>query len=156
MCGVGRGESLTLDVDGQVYGCALFAESFQTFPGTLLSGRLPTLRLGELGDAEFERRLAAYPAAVERTELFDHQEEKYSSFRKCSECSYLGSCEICPVAIGNIPGNEDPRRIPDFLCALSLVSSRYRERFHDLCDPYEWLTNPSKAAEFLQELWATA
>jgi uncharacterized protein len=135
MCTATLGEKLGVDVDGQTYGCAIFAESFQTFPGKFLRSRLQTLRLGYLGSTQFGEKLAAYPSAVRSTELFHGKGAKYSSYGRCRDCGYLGHCQICPMAIGHIPGNTDPRRVPDFQCAFNRVCDEYRNRFpaqHDL------------------------
>ena len=129
MCKATRGDELAVDVDGQVYGCAMFAESYQDFPGEFLRDRVRTLRLGHIGSPDFAERLASYPSAVRKTEIFHDKEKKHSSYGLCSDCRYLERCQICPVAIGHIPGNADPRRIPDFLCAFNLVYNEYRDRF---------------------------
>ena len=47
MCGVGRGEQLAIDVDGQVHGCLTFVESYQQFPMAFLRSRVEALRLGD-------------------------------------------------------------------------------------------------------------
>ena len=128
MCGAGRGVNLTVDADGETYGCVAFAKSYQRFP-RFLEDRLEPMRLGSLAAAGFEDRLRAYPAAARKAEIFHHKERKYSSYGRCGECRYLASCEICPVSIGKQAGNRDPHRIPDFLCAFSLASNEARERF---------------------------
>jgi sulfatase maturation enzyme AslB (radical SAM superfamily) len=129
MCKAVRGDELAIDVDGEVYGCAMFAESYQSFPGEFLSSRLRTLRLGHIASQEFRKRLAAYPSSVCETEIFHDKQAKYSSYGRCRDCRYLERCQICPVSIGHMPGNFDPRRIPDFLCAFNLVYNEYRDRF---------------------------
>lgn len=134
-CGVGRGRVLTVDVDGQVYGCIMFAQSYQSFSSEFLGRRMGAMRLGDIGAADLGARLIAYPAAVHRAEIFDHQEAKYSSYRRCADCRHLMSCSFCPMAIGHQAGNADPHRVPDFLCAFNLVANRYRERFPGLPGP---------------------
>ncbi len=129
LCRVGRSEALSLDVDGQLSCCVLFSRSFQTFPGSFLRDRVESLSLGDLRSDEWRRRLAAHPAAVRAAEIFEHQERKYSSYRRCADCEALDTCQICPMAIGHIPGNTDPHRIPDFLCAFNLVARSYEARF---------------------------
>lgn len=128
MCNVERGDALTVDVDGEVYGCAFFAESFQEFPSDFLTSRLSPMRLGPISSGKLTENLEAFPAAVVDAEIFHHHDRKYSSYQRCSDCEYLDSCSICPVSIGHIPGNTDPHRIPDFLCAFNLVSNRYRAK----------------------------
>jgi sulfatase maturation enzyme AslB (radical SAM superfamily) len=129
MCGVGRGETPAVDVDGQVHGCVMFVDSYQKFPTKFLRTRLEAMRMGRLGDARLPRRMAAYPAAAEAARIFDDKQDKYSSYGRCGECRFLAVCGVCPVSIGHQPGNDDPRRIPDFQCAYNLVSLAHRERF---------------------------
>lgn len=129
MCGIGSGKTVTVDVDGSISGCVTFVESYQKFTSRFLRERLESIRLGRLDDGTLPRRLAMYPGAVDATELFDRKEEKYSSFGRCGECRHLADCFICPVSIGHIPGNQDPRRVPDFPCAFNLATMRNRERF---------------------------
>jgi hypothetical protein len=33
------------------------------------------------------------------------------------------------MSIGNLPGNEDPDRVPDFSCAFHLVALKHRDLF---------------------------
>jgi sulfatase maturation enzyme AslB (radical SAM superfamily) len=129
MCGVGRGETASVDVDGQVNGCVMFAESYQVFPTTFLRSRLEAMRMGHLGDLQFAARMAAYPAAARAAGIFHDKQLKYSSYGACADCRFMRRCAVCPVSIGNAPDASDPRRVPDFLCAYNLVSLRYREMF---------------------------
>jgi radical SAM protein with 4Fe4S-binding SPASM domain len=133
MCGVGRGETPAVDVDGQVHGCVLFVDSYQKFPTAFLRTRLDAMRMGDLRDPRLAERLAAYPAAAEAAGIFDNKQDKYSSYGRCDECRYLNSCGVCPMSIAHQPGNTDPHRVPDFQCAYNLVSLKYRERFP--CQP---------------------
>lgn len=127
MCNVETAEELTVDVNGRVYGCVMFTESFQEFPSEFLQTRMSRMRLGRLSQPELADRMAAFPEAVAQAEIFHRHDQKYSSYGECGACKFLDSCFICPVSIGQIPFNTDPRRIPDFLCAFSLVSNKYRE-----------------------------
>jgi len=129
MCGVGRGETPAIDVDGQVHGCVMFVDSYQKFPTKFLRTRLEAMRMGALQDPRLPQRMAAYPAAAAAARIFDDKQDKYSSYGRCGECRFLARCGVCPVSIGHQPGNDDPRRIPDFQCAYNLVSLAYRERF---------------------------
>jgi hypothetical protein len=108
MCGVGRGEQLAIDVDGTTHGCAMFARSFQKFPSEFLKSRLHAIEMGDVRAPELASRLAAYPEAVRRVEIFDDKQDNYSSYGRCRDCRFLA---------------------PDFLCAFSLVSLKYRSRF---------------------------
>ena len=134
MCGVGLGRALTVDVDGRVYGCVMFASSYQQFPSSFLQQRLGPLVLGRVGTEELTKGLGAYREAVLRAGLFDHKERKYSSYGRCAECEYMHDCAVCPVGIGLIPGNTDPHRIPDFACAFNRVAAEHRTRFFEEVD----------------------
>ena len=46
MCGVGRGETPSVDVDGQMHGCVMFADSYQVFPAAFLRNRFEAMRMG--------------------------------------------------------------------------------------------------------------
>lgn len=83
-------------------------------------------------ESSLSERFAQYPAAVRATGLFHDKRTKFSSYGRCRECRYLETCGFCPVSIGHQPNNDDPDRVPDFLCAFNLVSNKYRERFPKL------------------------
>jgi len=129
LCAALRGETVTIDVGGQVYGCVLFAESYQQFAGDLLKRRLGALRIGDLREADLPERYARFLAAGRRTDLFADQERKYSGYGPCRDCEHQAGCRICPVAIGYDPDNADPDRVPDFACAFSRVALGCRKRF---------------------------
>lgn len=129
MCGVMRGEEPAVDVDGQVHGCATFAESFQKFPSSFLRERIEDMRIGDLRGPDFRQRYEGFEEATERAGLFHHKEAKHSGYGRCGDCQYLGACSICPMSIGNSPGNQDPNRIPDFACAYNLVALKHRDLF---------------------------
>lgn len=152
MCGVGRGETPAVDVDGQVHGCLMFVDSYQRFPTAFLRTRLQAMRMGDLRDPRFTERLAAYPAAARAAGIFHDKQDKYSSYGRCGECRFLSDCGVCPVSIGHQPGNTDPNRVPDFQCAYNLVSLKYRERFPFQPGAMEQLTGgglPRELRDFL-------
>lgn len=154
MCGVGRGETAAVDVDGQVHGCVMFASSYQVFPTVFLRSRLEAMRMGHLQDPGFAARMAAYPAAARAAEIFHNKQDKYSSYGACADCRFMSRCAICPVSIGNTPGNMDPRRVPDFLCAYNLVSLKYRERFPYPPTLRDMLVGTAALPELAQEFQA--
>jgi len=139
MCRAVKGTDLLIDADGQTYGCALFTSSYQQYGSEFLASRMARLRMGDFRAPDFWQRYADYPAALRKTELFHHKEKKHSSYGACGECRYLRQCAICPVAIGYHPDNQDPHRVPDFLCAMNIAALRYRRRFPALPDPREIL-----------------
>jgi sulfatase maturation enzyme AslB (radical SAM superfamily) len=131
MCGVMRGEEPAVDVDGQVHGCTMFAGSFQKFPSSFLRERIEDMRIGDLRAPDFRNRYVGFEAATERAGLFHHKERKHSGYGRCGDCAYLAACSICPMSIGNLPGNQDPDRVPDFGCAYNLVALKHRDLFWD-------------------------
>ena len=140
MCALPAGTRLAVDVDGQAYGCASLAESYQGFPADFLRSRLAPLRMGDLRDPDFPARFAAFPGATKQAEIFHDRIKKHSSYGKCSRCAYFNTCSICPVSIGLDPDNRDPHRVPDFFCAFNRVALKYRSRFPatmDPADPFE-------------------
>ncbi len=152
MCGVGRGETPAVDVDGQVHGCVMFAESYQVFPTAFLKTRLEAMKMGDLRGPDLAAGFKAYPRAARAARIFDDKQDKYSSYGRCGECRFLSSCAVCPVSIGHQPGNDDPRRIPDFLCAYNLVSLKYRERFPRQPDAREILMGTVSLPTLMGEL----
>jgi sulfatase maturation enzyme AslB (radical SAM superfamily) len=129
LCGAGNGDSLTLDVNGGLSGCVVFARSYQRFPDTLLGRAMATLQLGPLNRNGLAGALAGYEDVLKATGLFDRRSAKYSSYGRCGTCGYRSTCWPCPVAIVHQPGNADPDRIPDFVCAFNRVTTKYRRRF---------------------------
>jgi hypothetical protein len=93
-----------------------------------------------------------YPGAARATGLFHARNEKYSSYDRCAECRFAAECSICPTSIGHIPGNTDPRRVPDFGCAYNLVSLAYRERSPDQPTALDVLTGRVRAYGPLREV----
>ena len=152
LCGVGRGETPAVDVDGQMHGCLMFADSYQVFPATFLRSRLEAMRMGAVTDPALATRMAAYPAAAAAAGIFHGRQNKYSSYGRCRDCRFMATCAVCPVSIGHQPGNTDPDRIPDFLCAYNLVSLKYREQFPRAPDLADILSGGAKIPQLMQDL----
>lgn len=129
MCGVRWGDRMTVDVDGDATACVAFSGKNQEFPSRYLAETLSGLDLGSIFDRELSERLESFPAALRRVELFRDKQNKYSSYGECRHCAFVRSCHICPVSIGYIPGNTDPRRVPDSVCAFNLVANTHTDRF---------------------------
>jgi uncharacterized protein len=152
LCGVGRGETPAVDVDGQVHGCLMFADSYQVFPTTFLRSRLEAMRMGDVRSPSLADRMAAYPAAAAAAGIFHGRQNKYSSYGRCRDCRFMAECAVCPVSIGHQPDNTDPDRIPDFLCAYNLVSLKYRDRFPRQPDLVDILKGAPKIPGLMQDL----
>jgi len=156
MCGVGRGETLAVDVDGRVTGCVTFAESYQQPESPFLRKSLDSMRMGSIHDSAFAERLARYPEATRATRVFHRKEEKYSSLARCGDCRFFAECSICPTSIGHIPGSTDPNRVPDHACAFNLLTLALRERFPRQAHIAERLTGKIPMSPLVRELLASA
>lgn len=156
MCGVVHGESLTVDVDGEVYGCAVFAGSYQCFGSRFLEESLDPLRMGGIADPAFPDRLESFPAATAEAALFHNKEAKYSSYGRCGECPYIALCTVCPVSIGHVPGNVDPDRVSDFCCAYYRTALRFRGMFPGRKNPAVLLDGPDGVRDDMQRWRALA
>ena len=131
MCGAVDGGRLVVDPGGLCHGCSTWIDSMQNLPEGLLTDTLGKLRLGELTSPELADRLNGLPQAARRCQIFMSKEEKHSSYGECGSCFARSECLVCPISIGHIPGNRDPRRVPDLQCAFNraVVAAR-----HDLWD----------------------
>ncbi len=129
MCGVPRGESLSVDVDGQVHGCVTLADSYQKYRTGFLQEKAEAMKLGDHRDPGFSDRLKVFDETSRSTGIFHGKQNKYSMYGKCGDCRYLDVCMVCPVSIGHIPGNTDVNRVPDFSCAFQLISMDHRGKF---------------------------
>jgi uncharacterized protein len=135
MCGVVRGMTPAVDVDGRVYACALLVEQLVNAGHSWFSDELRRLRIGDLCDTAFEETYAASVEKAWGSEILTRKENKRSAYGRCADCSAFAECGICPVSIGLLPGNQDPNRVPDLDCAFMQAASRARERFHREIDP---------------------
>jgi sulfatase maturation enzyme AslB (radical SAM superfamily) len=129
MCGVGSGTQIAVDVDGTTHGCAMFARSFQKYPSPFFRERIQEMEMGDVRGEALGERLVVYPEKVRAAEFFDDKQLKRSSYGECGTCRFLATCNVCPASIGHIPGNTDPHRVPDFLCAYNLISLKHRALF---------------------------
>lgn len=128
-CAARAGRKLTVGPDGGVAGCIVLSEAIQRPAEPRLRARLAALRLGALDDPELSPRLARLPARLADTGLFDGPAERYSSYGRCAACRHRGECGFCPVSLAHGPGPEDPRRVPDHLCAFNRVQLEMRARY---------------------------
>ena len=152
MCAIGTGRSLTVDVDGQVRGCAMCVPSYQSFGEPGLREWIAPLRIGDVRSPDLAARVRAFRAAVRRTEVFGNREAKASGPRRCRGCPFLADCFVCPAAIARIPGNRDPRLIPDAHCAFNRVSLLHAAHFPRTPDPREELLTRAPDPPLVREL----
>lgn len=151
LCGVGGGEAIAVDVDGEVSGCVTFADSYQKLP-EFLEQRIAPTRMGHIGAPDLDDRLARYPKIARAAAIFDNQQDKHSSYGHCADCRHLGECSICPVTIGYQADNHDPDRIPDFACAFNLISLDYKARFPRQPNPAEILRGDAALPAWMRVL----
>lgn len=129
-CAAASGNNLVVDVDGQVYPCALLIRSSQTVARPRLAGRLAGMSLGHVSDLrEVANRLGGLPSAARAAGIFRPQRSKRSNLGRCATCRHAGTCFVCPVACAKNPDNGDADRVPDFQCAFSRVALDCRRRF---------------------------
>jgi sulfatase maturation enzyme AslB (radical SAM superfamily) len=129
-CGAASGSNFVVDVDGQVYPCALLIRSSQTVARPRLARRLAGMALGHVSDlAAIASRLGGLADAARAAEIFRPQRGKRSSYGGCATCRHAGACMICPIACAKNPDSSDPNRVPDFQCAFNRAALDYRRRF---------------------------
>ncbi len=129
-CAAASGNNVVVDVDGQVYPCALLIRSSQTVARPRLAGRLAGMAPGHVSDLEaVASRLGGLPDAARAAGIFVPQRAKRSSLGRCAACRHAGVCFVCPIACAKNPESSDPYRVPDFQCAFNRVALDYRRRF---------------------------
>jgi len=142
-CGVETGCTPAVDVDGSVYGCPPVVGSALDEPRGLLQAASDALRIGDIRDPGLADRLPAYRRALARTGLFGRRDRTRSGFGRCRACACLGHCNLCPLSVALAPGASDPRLVPDFACAFTRVSLKYRHRFPRQPDRHTQMTAAS-------------
>jgi len=127
MCGVADGDTLTVDVDGEVSGCPVLARSYQTLSAPGLRRWVAPLRIGRIDAPDLAHRLSTFRSEVGRSPLFGRAEDKRGSRTRCAECPVRAECLVCPVAIAR--AGVDPHAVPPFVCAFNRLSLKYRRAF---------------------------
>lgn len=129
-CVAATGRDLTVDVDGEVYPCALLIRSCQRVARPALDRRLAAMSLGPATDfLTMQQRRARLPDAARAARIFAPQSRKRSGSRRCAACRHAAVCFICPMACAKNPDSADPLAIPDFQCAFNRIALEYRRRF---------------------------
>ena len=126
ICTAPEGARLAVDVDGRLASCLLVAPSIAPAPPGPLAEDLALLTRGAIEDPWNEAILARFQTACRSTGLFHGREKKFSSWGRCLDCEFQDECRPCPVATAWIPGNADPDRIPDHLCAFNRTLAAHR------------------------------
>ena len=129
-CAAALGRDLVVDVDGEVYSCALLIRSCQRVARPALARRLAAMSLGPVTDLQgLRQRRARLPDAARAARIFGPGSRKRSGLGRCAACRYAAACFVCPVACAKNPDSADGTRIPDFQCAFNRVALEYRRRF---------------------------
>jgi sulfatase maturation enzyme AslB (radical SAM superfamily) len=129
-CVAAIGRDLAVDVDGEVYPCALLIRSCQTVARPALARRLAAMSLGPVTDSRgLRQRLVQLPDAARAAGIFGPQSRKRSGLARCAACRYAAACFVCPIACAKNPDSADVNRIPDFQCAFNRIALEYRRRF---------------------------
>jgi uncharacterized protein len=128
-CTAPLGHSLTVDVDGGVFPCAIFARSCQAFPDPKVRGLVSGLALGDVRDPALPARLRGLASACNRSGLFAPKRRQHSGGRPCGTCRHRAACRVCPAArvMARRVGEVD--EVPACLCAFNKALSRCRRRF---------------------------
>jgi len=129
-CVAAIGRDLAVDVDGEVYPCALLIRSCQRVARPPLDRRLAAMSLGPVTALDgLQRRRACLPHAALAAGVFRPQSRKRSRFGVCAACRHAAVCFVCPIACAKNPDSADANRIPDFQCAFNWIAMEYRRRF---------------------------
>ena len=127
-CSAPTGSTLAIDVDGQVFPCALAARSYQRFqPG--IDERARLLSLGDVRDPRFGQKLAALAEGCHASGLFAPKGAQHSGDRPCATCRERGHCVVCPFARVRRANLVDVNDIPPYLCAYERTLAKNRRRF---------------------------
>jgi len=156
LCGAGGGEALAVDVDGELSGCVLFARSYQRFPAGPLGRAMSRLQLGPVTAPDLATRLAGYEGELFQAGPFFGRAQKQSSYGRCASCQWRRECSVCPVSIVRQSGNDDPHRIPDFVCAFNRVAAAWRHRSPRTTDSRRLIAGVVPAPPLVREVLARA
>lgn len=128
-CGAHTGSSLVVSPDGTAHACTMFASAYQRFENALLAQAADAMCLGSISSRNFADHHAGLRGRPFLGTLFSSRLRKYTRSRRCSACTYVSECMVCPAAITHIPGNRDPDLIPEWNCAFSRAALSARARF---------------------------
>ena len=156
MCGVVRGLTIAVDVDGEAYACTTVAGSYQDFSSPFMREGLRGMHLGGIGCDGFVERQESFAEMARGVEMFNCKEDKYSVYGRCAECPYFARCSLCPVSIAHVRDSTDPNRVSDFCCAFYRAALKHRERFPAQRSPRECVRGPAGASAEMERWKARA
>jgi sulfatase maturation enzyme AslB (radical SAM superfamily) len=152
VCGAPDSASVTIDIDGQVYGCPMLAESCQSFANPRLAAIVQPMRMGSVAAPTFWQHLAELPSHSRAVGIFHVDPRRHSLHGQCVRCRHHRECQACPLAVLSEPGHEDPQRIPDYLCAYNWTLLGLRERFPAQPDDAALLAGRPRRPRLVREL----
>jgi radical SAM protein with 4Fe4S-binding SPASM domain len=152
MCGAVKGDGIAVDVDGIVYNCVAFSQSFQRYNVLKIENTKAVTCLGDLRSSSFPEQLATFPERVKKLEIFTEKEKKYSSYSNCAECPWSSGCMVCPASILHVPGSSDSHRVSDFQCAYYRTLGKHRDRFLQKVHPSNILEELDSISDFLRRV----
>jgi uncharacterized protein len=129
LCGSVEGEGVTIDVDGQAYGCLLACSSYQGRTCDAMRPTVSALALGPVWSPSFPARLTSMTTSARAAGVLLHPDRRYSSYRRCSDCRFFGQCAPCPLGPSIDSDWDDALRVPDFVCAFSQTMLEHRAHF---------------------------
>jgi len=129
----------TLDTDGRLYSCLMFARSGLGADDPRRSEIAVDLDLGRVDDPGFEERRRTFAAEIRNLELFTSAPDLESRYGQCQDCPAATMCKICPLALLEFGTEIAPNKVPALLCAWKRLSADFRGRFPEQEDP-----NPPK------------
>jgi sulfatase maturation enzyme AslB (radical SAM superfamily) len=152
VCAVPEGERLFVDVDGGLAPCLMLAPSFAPSSPSPLAAALSECDRGNLSRPWDDDVLERFRRCCRATGLFRDRDRKWSRLGQCSHCEARSECVPCPVATAWIPGNTEPYRVPDPVCAFTRLVAAHRARMPPLNTPYDVLMGTATPPRAVQRL----
>jgi sulfatase maturation enzyme AslB (radical SAM superfamily) len=128
-CGVVRGDAPTVDVKGDIYGCALLVEPAHARAPRSLLEEMKGLRIGNVRDPDLGDDLAGFRRRARASPLFRAPRAVRARTGACGECPAREGCSVCPVAARLAAAQGEPHAMTDWPCAFARVSSRIQAKF---------------------------
>ncbi len=154
ICAVPGCSRLVVDVDGTLAPCLLVAPSITPPPPGPLAEALCRLDRGGVENPWHGPTVGRFETVCRSTGLFHGREHKYSLWGRCHDCVHRENCRPCPVATAWIPGNADPDRIPDHVCAFNRTLAAHRRRMPHTASGLELLRGEAPLPRALERLLA--
>jgi sulfatase maturation enzyme AslB (radical SAM superfamily) len=129
-CQAPLGQSLVVDVDGQVSTCLMATTTYSEgrhAPASLQKAA-SALHLG-MPDDRLEERLLHVGELASMEGVYSTDARRHSAWGSCRECEWFSACFVCPLMTTGVLGMYRSLRVPSFLCAFNRALLKYRDRF---------------------------